>query len=422
VVVSLGRPRQVVLSVTALIAATLGINGVLASKSQSIVFEVPQGVTFGEAPFVVNASASSGLPVNVDLVDGPCTLNGHAVSVTGVGVCTFTLTQPGDGWRGPVTLTKSLEISKADQTVSIIGPTTATYHDAPLSLSASSSARLPVTLSASGACGLDGTMLVIQRAGPCVIKAAQPGNDHYNQGTRELTIMVSKAAQSSVLAQIPASATYGDGPFTVSAQASSGLSVNFSASGACAANGSVISIHGAGTCTIAANQSGNENWQPAPAVTRSLMIAKADQTIKLVVPGPISYGGSSVTIAGTSSSPLPVASSVAGACTMSNGVIRAKGFIGTDVCTVTATQAGDSNFNPARPVVQRVTVIGLSWTCCRVIYAPPGDFCSYFGCIGNFGNSAGYVMQCRDGLFSTAGGRSGSCSGHGGNARAIYAP
>jgi hypothetical protein len=153
-----------------------------------------------------------------------------------------------------------------------------------------------------------------------------------------------------------------------------------------------------------------------------MTIAKASQQIRLVVAGPLHYGGTSVMIDGTSSSPLAVASTVAGACTMSGGLIKAKGFIGTDICTVTATQSGDSNFNPATPVVQRVTVIGLSWSCCRVMFAPPADFCSYFGCIGNFGNSAGYVMQCRDGLFSTAGGRSGSCSGHSGNARALYMP
>jgi hypothetical protein len=250
----------------------------------------------------------------------------------------------------------------------------------------------------------------------------QAGDGQYNQATRDLTITVAKASQTIAFGEIPAGATYGDGPFTVTANAGSGLAVNFSASGACAASGSIISIRGAGSCAVTANQPGDDNWQAASVATRSVMISKANQQIKLIVAGPIRYGGTSVTIDGTSSSPLAVASTVAGACTMTGGVIKAKGFIGTDTCTVTATQAGDSNFNAATPVVQSVTVIGLSWTCCRVMYAPPIDFCSYFGCIGNFGNSAGYVMQCRDGLFSTAGGRSGSCSGHGGNARAIYMP
>ncbi len=416
------RSRRAVLAIGLVVVATLALNGVVASRNQSIVFESPASVTFGDPSFALSASATSGLPVNMELISGPCTLEGRSVTVNGVGICTFTATQPGDGWRGPVSMTKTLTVTKADQSLSIVGPTTATYRDAPVPVTASSSAKLPVTLSALGSCVLDGTKLVVQRAGPCVVRAAQAGDERYNQAARDLTITVAKAPQTIAFAEIPAGTTYGDGPFTVAAQASSGLTVSFSAAGACAASGLVISIRAAGSCTVSANQSGDDNWQAAPVGARTITVAKADQQIRLIVANPIRYGGTSVTVDGTSSSPLAVASTVAGACTMTGGIIKAKGFIGTDVCTVTATQAGDSNFNPGTPVVQRITVIGLSWTCCKVIYAPPFDFCSYFGCIGNFGNSAGYVMQCRDGLFSTAGGRSGSCSGHGGNARAILMP
>ena len=406
----------------ALVVATVTVAGTAASRNQSIVFELPATMTFGEPTFVLSTSATSGLPVNMELVNGPCTLEGRSVTITGVGTCTFTATQPGDGWRSPVSLSKILTISKADQSLSIVGPAAATYRDPPLAVSAYSSANIPVALSASGSCALDGVKLVIQRAGPCVVRAAQAGNDHYNQATRDLTITIAKATQTIAFAEMPPGATYEDGPFTVAGQASSALSVSFSASGACAANGSVVSIRAAGMCTVTANQPGDDNWLAAPVVTRGLTIARADQRIRLVVPSPIRYGGASVTVDATSSSSLAVGAAAAGACTMSAGIVRAKGFIGTDTCTITATQPGDANFNPAPPVVQRVTVIGLSWTCCRLIFAPPGDFCVYFGCIGSFGNSAGYVMQCADGLFSTAGGIRGSCSGHGGNARALYAP
>ncbi len=57
-----------------------------------------------------------------------------------------------------------------------------------------------------------------------------------------------------------------------------------------------------------------------------------------------------------------------------------------------------------------------------VISSPPGNFCSYFNCIANFANGRGHVTECRDGTFSKSGGISGSCSGHGGNGRTLYAP
>lgn len=55
-----------------------------------------------------------------------------------------------------------------------------------------------------------------------------------------------------------------------------------------------------------------------------------------------------------------------------------------------------------------------------VITSPPNNFCSYFNCIASFWNGRGYVMQCGDGTFGKSGGISGSCSGHGGNSRALY--
>ena len=59
----------------------------------------------------------------------------------------------------------------------------------------------------------------------------------------------------------------------------------------------------------------------------------------------------------------------------------------------------------------------------NVIPNPPSDFCGYFSCIASFWTTTnGYVEQCVDGLFSHSGGRSGSCSKHGGNRRPLYAP
>lgn len=54
------------------------------------------------------------------------------------------------------------------------------------------------------------------------------------------------------------------------------------------------------------------------------------------------------------------------------------------------------------------------------IGSPPADFCDYFDCIASFWeNTRGYVMQCEDHTYSHSGGRSGSCSHHGGNYRAL---
>jgi hypothetical protein len=54
------------------------------------------------------------------------------------------------------------------------------------------------------------------------------------------------------------------------------------------------------------------------------------------------------------------------------------------------------------------------------ISSPPGNFCDYFNCIASFWTSTnGYVEECMDGTYSHSGGRSGSCSSHGGNLRSL---
>jgi hypothetical protein len=56
------------------------------------------------------------------------------------------------------------------------------------------------------------------------------------------------------------------------------------------------------------------------------------------------------------------------------------------------------------------------------ISSPPSNLCDYFNCIASFWTSTnGYVEECQDGNYSHSGGRSGSCSSHGGNLRPLYA-
>lgn len=63
---------------------------------------------------------------------------------------------------------------------------------------------------------------------------------------------------------------------------------------------------------------------------------------------------------------------------------------------------------------------GYDFNAGQLIYSPPADFCAYFACIANFGNSAGYVIECQDGQYATSGGLRGSCSRHGGDMRPLY--
>jgi serine protease AprX len=97
---------------------------------------------------------------------------------------------------------------------------------------------------------------------------------------------------------------YGDPDFNVSATASSGLAVSFSASGNCTVSGFTVHITGAGSCTVTASQPGLDAygiaanapkpWYPASNVSQTFSIAKvmltvtADNQTKLLhAPNPV---------------------------------------------------------------------------------------------------------------------------------------
>jgi hypothetical protein len=84
--------------------------------------------------------------------------------------------------------------------------------------------------------------------------------------------------------------TFGDPAFPVSATASSGLVVSFTATGQCTVAGTTVTITAAGVCTITAHQSGDGSFEPADNVARSFTINPATPLIHWAAPAPISVG------------------------------------------------------------------------------------------------------------------------------------
>jgi hypothetical protein len=92
-----------------------------------------------------------------------------------------------------------------------------------------------------------------------------------------LPFTVTKLDQTIAFGPLP-DRTFGDAPFTLSATASSGLPVGFSATGSCTVAANSVTLTGAGSCTITASQSGNATFNPAPPVQQSFTIAGSGPT------------------------------------------------------------------------------------------------------------------------------------------------
>jgi hypothetical protein len=290
-------------------------------------------VRFGQVPPAPTCEASDATSGLVG-----CTVTGYGDTV---GSHTLTATAT-DVAGNTATTSRTYTVDRGVQTISLTAPGSATFGDPAVTVVAQSSAGLPVTLAATGACTLAGDDLTMTGAGQCTVTASQAGTATYEPASESRTFTVAKASQT-ITFTAPGPRTYGDPAFDLLASASSGLPVTFTAAGACAVADGRVTILGAGTCTLTASQAGDADRNPAPDVVHEVVVAKAAQVLTLDLPASATYGDADRPVSATADSGLPVALTADGACTVTDGVLR---VTGAGDCTVTATQAGDADHEP----------------------------------------------------------------------------
>jgi hypothetical protein len=120
-------------------------------------------------------------------------------------------------------------------------------------------------------------------------------------GVTSPNFTLSKGPQTITFASLSGK-TYGDADFTVSATTSSSLPVAFTSTttGVCTVTGVSVSIVASGTCTIAANQAGNADFEAAPQVTQGFAVAKAVLTVT-AQPQSAPYGTEASVVTGAGS-------------------------------------------------------------------------------------------------------------------------
>ena len=157
---------------------------------------------------------------------------------------------------------------------------------------------------------------------------------------------------------LPSSANYSAGlSYTLSANGGgSGNPVTFSlVSGPATLAGSKLTITGAGTVVIAADQAGNTTYAAAPEATQSITIKIASQTINFPSIVGTQYAGTQITLSATASSGLAVTftSQTPSVCTVAGTTAS---LLTQGTCIIRATQAGSATWAPAVFVQQNVTV------------------------------------------------------------------
>jgi hypothetical protein len=87
--------------------------------------------------------------------------------------------------------------------------------------------------------------------------------------------------------------------------------------------------------------------------TATLTVSRADQTITFGALSSKNFGDPDFAVSATASSSLPVSFSVTGSCSAAGSTVH---LTGPGSCTITASQSGDSNHNPAPAIPQSVTI------------------------------------------------------------------
>ncbi|MEW7280956.1 MBG domain-containing protein [Aquimarina sp. 2201CG1-2-11] len=153
--------------------------------------------------------------------------------------------------------------------------------------------------------------------------------------------------------------TYGDANFALTATGgASGNPITYVSSNTAVAtiSGNTVTIVGVGTTTITASQAGNATYADAVDVPQLLTVNKGDQTITFNALPNVTIDDADFNLTATASSGLGVTytSSDPTVATVTGNVVS---IVGLGTTTITASQAGDTNWNVATDVLQSLTVV-----------------------------------------------------------------
>ncbi len=334
--------------------------------AQTITFTAPASpVTYGVAPITLSATGgASGNSVVFSVLSGPGTITGgDQLTVTGGGTIVVAANQAGNaGYSHAAQVSHIIVVNRIAQTITFTAPASpVTYGVAPITLSATGGASgNPVVFSVLSGPGTitGGDQLTVTGGGTIVVAANQAGNAGYSHAAQVSHIIVVNWIAQTITFTAPASpVTYGVAPITLSATGgASGNPVVFSVlSGpGTITGGNQLTVTGAGTIIVAANQAGNAGYSRAAQVSHIIVVERIAQTITFTAPAsPVNYGVAAITLTATGgASGNPVTFSVTGP----GHVVGNQLYVSAGTVVVTAHQAGGGNYGSATPVSNSITV------------------------------------------------------------------
>jgi len=319
-------------------------------QNQTITFAPLPAKTYGDPAFVLNATASSGLPVSYMSSNiSVATVSGTTVTIVGAGSAVITASQGGNAVYNPATaVARTLTVGKATLTVRA-ADATRTYGAENPAFSATYSGFVNGDTQAvlTGSPSLSTAAIATSPVGtyPIVAAAGTLVSPNYGFTFAGGTLTVAKATATVTLGDL--STTYDGSPKAATATTvPTGLSVTL------AYNGAPTAPTAAADYAVVATVS-DPNYQGSASGT--MTIARANQTITFGALPAKTYGDPAFTLDAIAASGLPVsyASSNPSVVTVSGSTVT---IVGAGSAVITASQGGDGNYNAAPDAVQPLTI------------------------------------------------------------------
>ncbi|RYG22363.1 MAG: T9SS type A sorting domain-containing protein [Chitinophagaceae bacterium] len=349
---------------------------VLNGSCASPIVPLPSGSCNAAAPTIASFTPTNAGSTEIVTITGTNFINVLGVSFGDIAATSFTVVSPttitavvANGASGNVRVTTAGGIAiasgfnynpKLAQTLLANPIPIKTYGDVDFDPGVISSAGLPVSYSSNNTlvATIINNKVHIVGAGTAVITASQAGNASYNAATSvNLNLLVNKTNQVITFAPIAAKEIM-SADFDPAATASSGLALTYTSSNLSVATiiGGKIHIVGAGISTITASQAGNATIAAATPIAVQLVVNKATQSIIFPVITVKNYNDFDFDPSATASSGLAVryTSSNPEVATIIAGKVH---IVASGVTIITASQAGNSNYNAAANVSQALEVV-----------------------------------------------------------------
>lgn len=282
--------------------ASSASNSVTPKATQTITFANPGTQNFGTTP-TLTATASSGLTVTFSsTTTAVCTItSGGALTFVTAGSCTINADQGGNGTYGAAaTVPQTFTVAPVVPGAPTIGMASATAGQASVTFTApafTGGASITQYTATSSPGGLTSSNCTNS---PCTVPNLVNGTAYTftvtatnSTGTgapSAASNSVTPLATQTITFNNPGPQNFGTTP-TLTATASSGLTVSFSSSTTAVCtitSGGALTFIATGNCSINANQGGNGTYSPAPQVSQQF-------AVNAVVPGAPTIGAVTTT-------------------------------------------------------------------------------------------------------------------------------